>query len=121
MIRVKRVYEAAESADGFRFLVDRMWPRGVSKASLALEAWLKDVAPSSELRNWYHHNLSFWDEFCRRYFAELRQNPDSWKPLLQAARRGTITLLYSSTQIENNNAVALKYFLSEELRAKGKT
>jgi uncharacterized protein YeaO (DUF488 family) len=118
MIRIKRVYDEADSADGARFLVDRLWLRGIKKESLAIEAWAKEAAPSNELRHWYHRDSTQWDEFRRRYFSELEKNPTSWTPLLDAARQGTVTLLYSSKHLEHNNAVALKEFLSEKLKAK---
>lgn len=114
MIQIKRVYEAADGKDGERFLVDRLWPRGIKKEALAIEAWLKDVAPSTELRNWYHHDLARWEQFRKLYFSELENNPEAWRPLLEAARRGTITLLYSAKHAENNNAVALKEFLTQK-------
>jgi uncharacterized protein YeaO (DUF488 family) len=115
MIKTKRVYEGADHADGARFLVDRLWPRGVKKEALALKGWLKDAAPSNDLRHWYHHDLDQWGEFRRRYFSELKQNPEAWQPLLEAARHGTITLLYGSKNTEHNNADALKEFLNERL------
>jgi len=118
MIQIKRVYEASEKSDGKRFLVDRLWPRGIKKDKLDVEAWLKDVAPSNELRNWYHHDPELWHDFRKRYFSELRANLEAWQPLLVAARRGTITLLYSAKFTENNNAVALKEFLEQEGRAR---
>ena len=111
MLQIKRVYGPAASSDGERFLVDRLWPRGVKKSSLAIKAWLKDAAPSAGLRDWYHHDLARWDEFRRRYFVELEQNPASWLPLLDAARRGAVTLLYSARHAEQNNAVALKDYI----------
>jgi len=120
MIQIKRVYDEAGRADGARFLVDRLWPRGIKKESLAIEAWTKEAAPSNELRHWYHHDSSQWDEFCRRYFSELEKNPTSWTRLLEAARKGNVTLLYSSKHLEQNNAVALKEFLNEKLKAKKK-
>jgi uncharacterized protein YeaO (DUF488 family) len=115
MIRIKRVYEEAESGDGARFLVDRLWPRGVKKSSLNLTAWLPNVAPSNDLRRWYHHELTLWDEFRRRYFSELVKNPEAWHPLIEAIQQGSVTLLYSSQQLEHNNAVALKEFLNDRL------
>ena len=121
MIQVKRVYDAEEKADGARFLVDRLWPRGKKKESLDIKAWLKDVAPSNDLRNWYHHDPELWSEFRRRYFAELQKNPSAWQPLLEAARHGTITLLYSARETEDNNAVALKEFLDRRLGGKKKS
>jgi uncharacterized protein YeaO (DUF488 family) len=117
MILLKRAYEKPSDTDGDRFLVDRLWPRGVKKSSLAVKGWLKDAAPSTELRNWYHHDPSLWDEFRRRYFRELEKNPAAWLPLLEAARRGTVTLLYSTKQTEQNNAVALKEFLMQRIHA----
>jgi uncharacterized protein YeaO (DUF488 family) len=115
MIKIKRVYEAAQPADGARFLVDRLWPRGVKKTSLAIKGWLKDVAPSNELRRWYHHDLERWAEFRSRYFLELEKQPEAWQPLLEAARAGTATLLFSAQQTEHNNAVALQEFLNRKL------
>jgi uncharacterized protein YeaO (DUF488 family) len=120
MIAIKRAYEASAKTDGKRFLVDRLWPRGVKKEDLAIKAWLKDVAPSNELRQWYHHDEDQWDEFRRRYFAELKENPDAWQPLLEAAREGTLTLIYSAKNEDHNNAVALKEFLEEHLHGKKK-
>lgn len=119
MLQIKRAYEPAEKSDGDRFLIDRLWPRGVKKETLAIKAWLKDVAPSAGLRNWYHHEPARWDEFRRRYFKELEANPESWQPLLEAARRGKITLLYSARFTEQNNAVALKEFLAKKLQKSG--
>jgi uncharacterized protein YeaO (DUF488 family) len=120
MIRIKRAYEAAEKADGDRFLVDRLWPRGVKKEALAIKAWTKDAAPSDTLRHWYHNNTGDWTEFRRRYFVELEKNPAAWQPLLEAAHDGAITLLYSSKNEEHNNAVALKEFLENRFGAKKK-
>jgi uncharacterized protein YeaO (DUF488 family) len=115
MIRIKRVYETAAAADGARFLVDRLWPRGLKKEALAIQAWLKDASPSTELRRWYHHDPAQWNEFRRRYFAELKKNRSAWLPLLDAAGQGTVTLLYSSKHVEQNNAVALMEFLNKKL------
>lgn len=111
MIALKRVYEPVEAADGTRLLVERLWPRGVRKDALTLDAWLKDVAPSTELRQWYGHNPERWQEFRRRYAAELDARPDAWAPILQADRSGTVTLLYSAHDNEHNSAVALKDYL----------
>lgn len=116
MILVKRAYEKAEKTDGTRFLVDRLWPRGVTKEALAVDEWLKDVAPSTELREWYGHEPEKWNEFRKRYFAELRKTPAAWEPLVEAAHKGTITLVYSSKELEINNAVALKEFLEKKLK-----
>jgi uncharacterized protein YeaO (DUF488 family) len=111
MINLKRAYDPARSTDGTRLLVERLWPRGITKTSLKVKSWLKDVAPSAGLRKWFSHDPAKWDQFRRRYFDELKANPDTWQPILQAARRGTVTLVYSSHDTEHNNAVALQEFL----------
>jgi uncharacterized protein YeaO (DUF488 family) len=114
MIQVKRVYDPAGSKDGTRFLVDRLWPRGVKKEDLKLDAWLKDVAPSAGLRTWFHHEPAHWEEFLKRYFHELDANPETWQPIAAAARKGTITLLFSAKDTEQNNALALKSYLEQK-------
>jgi uncharacterized protein YeaO (DUF488 family) len=111
MIRVKRAYEPAAANDGRRVLVERLWPRGVSKRKLHLDDWARDVAPSPELRRWFGHVPRRWPEFRRRYFAELRAHPEAWKPLLSAARRGGVTFVYAAHDEAHNGAVALKAFL----------
>jgi uncharacterized protein YeaO (DUF488 family) len=110
------VYEPRARGDGARFLVDRLWPRGISKEALDAKAWLKEVAPSNGLREWYGHDPAKWKEFRRKYFAELERAPEAWKPLLQAARRGNVTLLYSAKETGLNNAAALKEFLDKNLK-----
>ena len=115
MLKTKRVYEPAESSDRARFLVDRLWPRGIKKEKLKMEAWLKDVAPSPELRKWFAHDPDKWQEFQRRYRAELKANPDVWEPLLEAAKQGEVTLLYSARDTEHNSALLLKEFLEEHM------
>jgi uncharacterized protein YeaO (DUF488 family) len=116
MIRVKRVYEPAARGDGARFLVDRLWPRAVKKEGLRLTAWLKEVAPSDGLRKWFGHDPKRWPEFQRRYGIELDRNPDGWQPLLEAARKGTVTLLFAARDEEHNDAVALKAYLEAKLK-----
>ena len=116
MIKIKRVYEKAERTDAKRFLVDRLWPRGVKKE--AVKNWMRDVAPSDALRKWFGHDPARWAEFQRRYFAELDEKPEAWEPLLQAARQGDITLVYGRRDTEHNNAVALKSYLEKKLKAK---
>jgi len=111
MIKLKRVYDPISRTDGARFLVERLWPRGLSKARLHLTAWLKEVGPSTELRQWFNHDPLKWSQFRSRYFRELDSHPESWKPLLTAARRGVVTLVYSSHDEEHNNAVALQEYL----------
>lgn len=114
MIKLKRVYEESSSSDGVCYLVERLWPRGVKKDSLRLDGWLKDVAPSTELRKWFSHDPEKWQEFRRRYFAELGRGPETWRPILLAARTGTVTLLYSSHDTEHNNAVALREYIEQK-------
>jgi len=115
MIRVKRAYDPPAPEDGRRILVDRLWPRGMKKESLLLAAWLRDVAPSSALRQWFGHDASRWEEFCRRYAAELLDKRAAWQPLLETSRGETITLLFSAHDAEHNNAAALKAFLEARL------
>ena len=115
MIKVKRVYEPSDPGDGTRFLVDRLWPRGMKKESLHMEAWLKDLAPSDDLRRWFGHDPEKWIEFKDRYFAELNGKPDAIQPIVETAGRGNVTLLYSAHDTEHNNALALKEYLSKRL------
>ncbi len=116
MIAVKRAYDPVSPADGTRFLVERLWPRGVPKATLRVEAWLKEVGPSTELRKWFSHDPEKWDEFRRRYRRELDSRPEAWRPIVSAARRGRVTLVYSSHDTEHNNAVALQEYLKAKVR-----
>jgi uncharacterized protein YeaO (DUF488 family) len=111
VINIKRAYAPPAADDGRRFLVDRLWPRGVSQAALRPDAWLKEVAPSDALRRWFGHRPARWDEFCRRYFAELDSKPEAWRPIVEAARHGNVTLLYSARDTEHNNAIALIRYL----------
>lgn len=121
MIKLKRVYEKADPDDGVRYLVERLWPRGVKKTALRIDGWLKDAAPSTELRKWFSHDPEKWRDFRRRYFAELDRVPDAWAPIRQAARSGTVTLLYSSHDTEHNNAVALKEYIERKAGARTHT
>jgi len=118
MITLKRVYEAPSTSGAKRFLVERLWPRGIRKDSLNLDGWLKDVAPSDGLRRWFGHDPAKWKEFQKRYVAELNANPAAWEPLLAAARRGAVELLYSSRDTAHNNAVALERYLEAKLAHK---
>jgi uncharacterized protein YeaO (DUF488 family) len=111
-IRLKRAYEPPAPEDGRRFLVERLWPRGVRKADLRLDGWLKDVAPSPELRRWFSHDPKRWLEFKRRYFDELRANESALAPLHAASRRRPATLVYGARDTENNAAVALREYLT---------
>jgi uncharacterized protein YeaO (DUF488 family) len=118
MIQIKRVYEPPANEDGARFLVERLWPRGMKKDALQMVAWCKDSAPSADLRRWFGHDPAKWKEFQRRYRAELTDNLAACQPLLYAARQGNITLLYSAHDTEHNSAVVLKSWLEEGLAEK---
>jgi uncharacterized protein YeaO (DUF488 family) len=115
VVRVKRVYESISRSDGPRFLVERFWPRGVKKEKLKLESWLKDVAPSDGLRRWFGHDPTKWEEFQQRYRAELQADPSALQPLIEAAKQGNVTLLYSARDTEHNNALVLKAYVEEYL------
>lgn len=136
MFKLKRAYEPAKSSDGIRILVDHLWPRGISKEKAAIQLWLKDISPSTELREWFGHETEKWTEFKKRYFTELKKKhdaighyPDQWltfkdkylknydeqpdifKQLKKLAQHHTITLVYAAHDEEHNNAVALKAYL----------
>ena len=115
-IQTKRVYDHPEPGDGTRLLVERLWPRGMTKGEVAMDDWLKDVAPSDALRRWFAHDPAKWEEFKRRYFAELASNAAAWRPILKTAQRTTVTLLYSARDTVHNNAVALKEYLERQTR-----
>ncbi len=121
MIKLKRVYEKEDPGDGVRYLIERLWPRGVKKTALRIDAWLKDAGPSTELRKWFSHDPEKWQEFRRRYFVELDRAPEAWAPIRDAARRGAVTLLYSSHDTEHNNAIALKEYIEHKLGARSRT
>lgn len=119
MIQIKRIYDPAAAADGQRVLVDRLWPRGVSKIRAALDAWLKDVAPSTELRTWFGHDPARFDEFAVRYTAELDSDPAkraAVKTLLDMARRGPVTLLYGAKDPRVSHALVLQRYLAAYTR-----
>lgn len=109
-IHCKRAYEAANARDGQRFLVDRLWPRGVSRVALQA-TWLKEVAPSDELRRWFDHQVERWDEFRQRYWHELAGNSQHLAPLRDALDTGVVTLVYGAHDVEHNQAVALRDYL----------
>lgn len=111
VIRAIRVYELSDEDSGARWLVDRVWPRGVAKSSLELAGWARDAAPSDELRRWFGHDSSRWNEFHRRYTSELDASPAAWRPLRDAARGGDLLLLYAARDTQHNNAVALRDYL----------
>jgi uncharacterized protein YeaO (DUF488 family) len=118
MIHIKRTYEPVARGDGRRILVERLWPRGMTKAALHADAWLKDVAPSTPLRKWFGHRVDRWEEFRRRYRKELGANRESWSSILAASQRGTVTLLYSAHDLEHNGAVVLQEYLTEQSRTR---
>lgn len=110
-VRIKRVYEAAATGDGFRVLVDRVWPRGVTKQKAAVDLWLKEIAPSTELRKWFGHDPERWDAFCSRYRLELAAQPALVDDLRVQAAKGALTLVYSAHDEMHNQAVVLKEVL----------
>jgi len=116
MIQLKRVYEPPAESDGTRLLVERLWPRGLKKESLKLDGWLREAAPSTALRKWFNHDPDKWIEFQQRYAHELGRHPEVWQPILESARKGAVTLLFSSRDAEHNNVVALKAYLESRLK-----
>jgi uncharacterized protein YeaO (DUF488 family) len=115
MIAIKRVYDLPAKKDGKRFLVERLWPRGMRKTELLMDGWIKEAAPSSGLRQWFHHEPEKWEEFQVRYLKELEANPHNWMPILEAARQGNVTLLYSARDTQHNNAQVLKQFMESQV------
>jgi uncharacterized protein YeaO (DUF488 family) len=111
MLRIKRVYDGPSAADGERVLVERLWPRGLTKARARVDLWLKDVAPSPELRKWFGHDPARWGEFRRRYGRELQRQRESVDLLRRKAGKGTVTLVYAAKDEQHNSAVALKAFI----------
>jgi len=118
-IAIKRVYEPPAKADGYRVLVDRLWPRGLKKEDAALDAWAKELAPSAALRRWFGHDPARWDAFRHRYASELDTRVEHWRSLAEQATRHRVTLLYGARDEEHNNAVALKAFLEAWLKGHG--
>lgn len=116
MVKLKRAYEPKARGDGYRVLVERLWPRGIKKTDLPLDEWLKDIAPSTELRQWFDHDPKKWSGFKRRYLKELKSAhaAELLRALSQRAERGTLTLLFSSRDAEHNNALALKELLERD-------
>lgn len=110
-MQVKRVYDKQEPEDGARILVDRLWPRGLTKEKACIDLWLKDIAPSTELRKWFDHDPEKWDEFSKRYFVELKNNPKQLALLDEQLKNGKVTLLYAAKDKEHNEAVAIRDFL----------
>lgn len=121
-VLVKRIYAPAAKSDGFRVLVDRLWPRGISKEAAKLDLWLPDLGPSTALRQWFNHDPARWEEFQRRYHAELKDKKELVAELKGQAQKGTVTLLYSAKDEQHNQAIALRSFLAKQAvkrKAKG--
>ena len=111
MIFLKRVYEKPEKKDGTRILVDRLWPRGISKEEAKIDLWLKNIGPSNELRKWFNHEDNKWEEFRKKYFEELKDKKDLIEQIKK--QEGTVTLLFGAKNVEHNNAVAIKEYLGK--------
>lgn len=114
MLQIKRVYESPGKKDGVRILVDRLWPRGIRKDELVMDEWRKDIAPSPELRKWFSHQTSRWEEFSERYQNELNAHPEVWGPVAETARKKNVTLLYAARDSEHNHAIVLLDFLQKK-------
>jgi len=114
-VRIKRIYEDPDPGDGTRVLVDRLWPRGVSKEEAQLDDWMQEVAPSDELREWFNHDPDRWDEFSEQYRDELDNRPEQIGRLIEYVRSGTLTVLYAAADEEHNNAVILADYLDDRM------
>lgn len=114
-VRIKRVYEPTAKTDGYRILIDRLWPRGLSKERAHVDKWLKEVAPSTELRKWFGHDPEKWRQFCTRYCAELKGSAAFTELVEEIRRHGSVTLLFGAKDEEHNDAVALEGFLKEQV------
>jgi uncharacterized protein YeaO (DUF488 family) len=115
-IAIKRVYEAPAEGDGYRVLIDRLWPRGLTKEAVAMDVWAKELAPSTELRKWFGHDPALWDEFRQRYAAELTESASVWQALARRSAQEPVTLLYGARDEAHNDAVALKALMEQWLR-----
>lgn len=113
-IKIKRVYDDPERSDGYRILVDRVWPRGMTKEKAAADLWLKDAGPSTELRKWFNHDPAKWAEFKKRYTTELKKNSVSMNEIKEHAKKGPVTLVYSAKDEAHNQAVVIRSFLDNE-------
>ena len=118
-IKLKRVYEPKSPSDGARILIDRLWPRGVTKKVAALDRWYRDLAPSTELRKWFGHDVDRWSEFRRRYVAELKEYREQLDELRRLARKGRVTLIFGARDEKHNDAVVLKSVLLRNSRRRG--
>ena len=113
MVKIKRIYDPPSKDDGVRILVDRLWPRGISKEAAAIDEWVRDVAPSDELRKWFSHDPAKWQEFRKRYISELKKNPELISKLRALARKGRLTLLFAAKDDAHNNAVVLRELIGK--------
>jgi uncharacterized protein YeaO (DUF488 family) len=120
-IKLKRAYDPPSKEDGTRILVDRLWPRGIKKADLKIDLWLKDVAPTVDLRKWFAHDPEKWVEFEKKYFDELNQNLEALKPIIESLKTGVITFVYGAHDIKHNHALCLKHFLGKYLNSRNKS
>jgi uncharacterized protein YeaO (DUF488 family) len=114
MLRLKRVYDPPSAEDGYRILIDRLWPRGLKREAADIDLWLKDIAPSHELRRWFGHDPERWEEFQSRYRKELAAQKPLWRELLARSRKGRVTLVYAAKDTRHNDAVVLKSFLADK-------
>jgi uncharacterized protein YeaO (DUF488 family) len=113
-INIKRIYDPPSPQDGFRILVDRLWPRGLSKEKAKVDLWMRDISPSNELRQWYGHDPDKWTEFKKKYLGEIKEKKEEFDLLRKKARQGTVTFLFSSKEEKLNNAAALKEFVESK-------
>ncbi|HEX5322182.1 MAG TPA: DUF488 domain-containing protein [Capsulimonadaceae bacterium] len=113
MFQIKRAYEKPEKEDGARILVERLWPRGLTKEKSAIDQWMKEIAPSAELRKWYGHDVAKWDEFRKRYRAELKDHKDLVEELREKGKKGRVSLIYAAHDEEHNSALVLKEYLEK--------
>lgn len=118
-IKLKRAYDKPDENDGFRILVDRLWPRGLSKTEAKIDAWLKDIAPSDQLRKWYAHDLAKWLEFKQFYMAELAAKEELIQTLIEKASTKPVTLVYAKRDVEHNNAIVLKEYMDRLMNCRG--
>jgi len=118
LVRIKRIYEPAVKGDGYRILVDRLWPRGVSKVAARIDLWMRDIAPSTALRRWFNHDPAKWEEFCERYRIELREQQSLLDAVRQQAKEGPVTLVYSARDERFNQAVVLQLLLKQSTTRK---
>ena len=113
-LKIKRIYEEAEKSDGFRILIDRLWPRGIKKDNAHIDLWLKEIAPSNSLRKWFNHDPKKWPEFQKRYAKELEEKEEMLDTIRKKEKQYTVTLLYGTKETEHNNAIALKNFIEQD-------